>query len=273
MNIGASASVSLLKASFGSREGVTGVERIREAGVLRLRRPHATAFEGIIVNTGGGIVGGDRLAVALALGPQAQVTLTSVAAEKVYRSAGPCSEVSLDIRLEAGAALDWLPQETILFSGSRLRRRLDADVATAARLLIVETTVFGRLASAETSIEGFFRDSWRIRRAGRLVFAEETRLEGAIGEALDRAALGGGARAAALLLLVEPGAEAWLDRARDALAGAAADDPAGTDTFGASATDGILVARLLAHSPARLRASIVALLGVLGRAPPPRIWV
>ena len=240
--------------------------------MLRLRRPHAAAFEGVIVNTGGGIVGGDRLSIELSLAPQADVTITSVAAEKIYRSAGPDAELALDMRLQAGAALDWLPQETILFSGSRLRRRFEADLAADARLLVAETMVFGRLASAETSIEGWFRDSWRIRREGSLVFAEETRLEGKIGAALDRAAVGGGARAAALLLLVAPDAEACLERARDALAAAADGACAETETFGVSARDGILVARLLAHSPARLRASIIALLAALRRAPLPRIW-
>jgi urease accessory protein len=102
--------------------------------------------------------------------------------------------IRLRLELGADAGLAWLPQETILFDGARLDRRLQAAIAPDARLLIAEMTVLGRTAMGETFSAGALIDHWRVRRDGRLVFAEALRLEGAV-EALLAAPCTGAGRA------------------------------------------------------------------------------
>ena len=264
---------SVLRAAFVVCAGRTTLDRVFERGALRLRRPHGAACEGMIVNTGGGIVAGDRLALDMSLSAQAEVTVTTVAAEKIYGSTGPTATIETQLRLGAGARLDWLPQETILFDGARLDRRFAIDMAADARLVAAEMVVFGRLAFGETATTGRLRDSWRLRRGGRLVFADETRLEGAIGDMLDRPAIAAGARAVALLLSVTSDADQLVDPLRAALRPFAEGDPARRVEAGASVRDGILVARLLAHSPERLRASMIAAMTVVRGSSPPSVWL
>ena len=266
MSSTASPSISCLRATFATERGLTRIDHVHESGALRLRRPRGAACEAVIVNTGGGIVGGDDLTSVFELAPEAEVTVTTVAAEKIYRTAGDPARLDTRLVLGDAARLDWLPQETILFEAGRARRTFTVEMAGTARLLAMETVVFGRLASAEPSINGTFADSWRIRRDGRLVFADESRLDGAIGAMLDRPAIAGGARAVALLLLVASDAERFLEQLRAALA------PHHEVEFGVSARDGILVARSLARSPERLRASMIEALAMLRAGPLPRVW-
>ncbi len=256
----------VLRARFdAAASGRTALERVFERGALRLRVPRGPDCQGVIVNTGGGVVGGDSLAIAVALGAGGALTLTTVAAEKVYRSAGPDAAVATTLDVATEARLDWLPQETILFDGCRLRRTLSATLAGSARLLAAETLVFGRLASAETAMTGAITDGWRVRRDGRLLFADETRLEGAIGATLDRPAVGGGARAVGLLLLCAPDAEVAVEPLRALTAPFATGDEA--VAVGVSARDGVLILRALARSPLRLRACMLAAIGASRAAP------
>ena len=150
-------------------------------------------------------------------------------------------------------------------SGARLRRRLDADVAADATLTIVESLVFGRLAMGEVVTDGELRDRWRVRRDGALVFAEELRIDGAVAQTLDRPAIGRAARATATLLHVAPDAETRLEPFRDALRDAQAE-------WGASAWNGMLVARFVSPSPEHQRAAIVTALGALLGKSAPRVW-
>jgi urease accessory protein len=241
---------------------------IGESGGFRVRFPHADSpgevCQGVLINTGGGLTGGDRVSTEAVVTPDARGVLTTQAAEKVYRSDGPDAEAAVALTLGAGSRLDWLPQETILFDGARLRRRLAVEMAADAALLLVESTVFGRAAMGETVETGFFRDRWRIRRDGRLVFAEEVRLEGPIAAALARPAVANGGRAVATCLVVAPGAEDRLDEARAALEGARSE-------CGVSAYDGMLVARFLSPEPRSLRADLIRYTETL-RGPLPRSW-
>ncbi len=253
----------------GARTEVVGPH---ETGGYRLRLPrtHGGATEAVIVNTGGGMAGGDRADFSFAAEAGAAVTLTTTAAEKVYRGteAGGAeaeTRVGVALTLGAGAALDWLPQETILFDGARLHRRLDVDMAEDADLLMAETLVFGRLGMGERVGSGRVRDRWRLRRGGRLALAEELDVGGDIAGLLDRPALGGGARACATVVWASRTAEGGLDAARAAL-------DLSEVSGGASAWNGMLVARALSPSPWALRAAIVRLLsGLRGRALP-RLW-
>ncbi|MDE2365038.1 MAG: urease accessory protein UreD, partial [Hyphomicrobiales bacterium] len=253
------------RASFAAHGPRTRIAQLYETGGLRLRFPKAQdVCEAVAVNTAGGIVGGDRARLSFEAGAGAKVVLTTQSAEKIYRSDGAQARMDVVLRLGAGASLDWLPQEAILFDRADFSRRLEVDVAADARLTICESVVFGRLAMGEQCLNGRFRDCWRVRRAGRLVFAEDVAIEKPLA-LLDRPALGGGARALATLLHVAPDAQARLEDCRAALAETEC-------AAGASAFDGILVARLASPSPDVLRAAILALFSRLLRRSPPRVW-
>lgn len=254
-----------IRADFVAHDGRTRVGRLYETGGLRLRFPKAReACEGVIVNTAGGIVGGDRAQLSFAAGAGAEIALTTQSAEKIYRTDGPPARIGTALQLGEGASLEWLPQETILFDCANLVRTLDIDMAADARLIACESVVFGRQAMGESCISGDFRDRWRVRRAGKLIFAEDTRLT-TPAALLARPAIGAGARALATLVYVAPDAPARLEDCRAALADADCE-------WGVSALDGFLVARLVSPSPEKMRLAILRLFScLLGRAAP-RVW-
>ncbi|HEY0328762.1 MAG TPA: urease accessory protein UreD [Rhodopseudomonas sp.] len=247
--------------------GVTRRGRVQESGSLRVRfpSPEAEGLSAVLINTAGGIAGGDRFDTAIAVGEGARLTLTTAAAEKVYRAADAPAQLSVALKAEADAQLSWLPQETILFDRARLARSIDIDLADSATLLLCEIVVFGRAAMGEKMLSGAFVDRWRLSRGGRLVFAETVRLEGDIGASLARPAVAGGAAAIGTVLIV-PGDEALVQRIRDIAAGFRGE-------VGISAWNGFAMARFCAQDAARLRADMMAVLGCASGAALPRLWL
>ena len=199
-------------------DGVTRRRQLHESGSLRVRfpSPEAEGLSAVFVNTAGGIAGGDRFDIDIAVGEGSSLAVTTAAAEKVYRAQGPAAEVNIALKAAAGAHLSWLPQETILFDRARVSRRIDIDLAEGASLLLCEIVVFGRSAMGERMLQGEFVDRWRLRRGGRLVFAETVRLDGDIGEKLTRPAVAKGGVAIGTALIV-PGDEALVERIREAV--------------------------------------------------------
>src|SRR5215467_2961229 len=181
---------------------------VHEAGSLRVRFPNATAdlLEAVLINTAGGMTGGDDFSVKISLGAGAQLLAGTAAAEKIYRSLGSDTTITVAIDAASGSRCIWLPQETILFDRARLSRRIDVSLSTNARLLMAEAIVFGRSAMGEAVEEGSLIDRWRIRRGGQLVFAENVHLDGAIARTLSRPAVANGGVAVATVLAV-PGEE------------------------------------------------------------------
>ena len=223
--------------------------------------------EAIAVNSSGGVAGGDRLDNAITAGAGARVVATSQAAERFYRAAehSPPATVRGAVRIEAGAAVDWLPQEAILFDGMSLDRALTVEMAADARFVGVEMLLFGRAARGEQVRAGRLRDRIVLRRDGRVLLHDAIRLDGDMAAALDRDAVGGGARAVATLVHVAPDAADRLDSVREALTGPV--------EAGASCWDGMIVARLLARDGAALRTAVVAALSVLrDHRTLPRSW-
>jgi urease accessory protein len=250
-----------------SENGVTRRGALHESGSLRVRfpSPEGEGLSAVFVNTAGGVAGGDCFAIDISAGEGAHLTLTTAAAEKVYRSPDSAAELSIALKAAHGAKLAWLPQETILFDRARLSRRIDIDLAEGASLLACEIIVFGRAAMGETMRNGFLVDRWRVKRGSRLVFAETVRLEGDIGDKLARPAIAKGAVAIGTLLIV-PGDEALVARVREqsALLGS---------EVGLSAWNGFAMARFCAQDAARLRADMVAMLGRVSQVPLPRLWL
>lgn len=239
--------------------GPKGIIRLREAHAAKLRLPFG-APEAVLINTGGGLAGGDRFSFDIALAPDARLSVTSQAAERVYRSLGPAAEVDVRLSADDGASLMWLPQETILFDGAALSRRITADLAASARFLAVESIILGRAAMGETVASARLADRWRIRREGRLVFADDIAFDGPAPASPATLATAG---AFATVLLVAPEAEALLAPVRALLGEAGA----------ASAWSGKLVARLLATDGLALRKSLIpALAALAGDSGLPKTW-
>jgi urease accessory protein len=257
------------KVAFDVRceDGVTRRGRLHESGSLRVRfpSPEGEGLSAVFVNTAGGVAGGDRFDIAISAGEGARLTLTTAAAEKIYRA--PDAPAQLDILLKAadGAQLSWLPQETILFDAAKISRRIDIDLAESASLLLCEIVVFGRAAMGERMERGEFVDRWRLRLGGRLVFAETVRLDGDIGAKLARPAVAKGGVAIATALIV-PGDEAVVERIREAA------DCFGSEV-GISAWNGFAMARFCAQDAARLRADMMTVLGRASSMTLPRLWL
>ncbi len=255
-----------VRVRFAANAGWTEAVERAESGGYRVRFPrNAGACEAVLINTGGGMAGGDRMRADISLDAAAAGVVTTQAAEKIYRSQGALTEIDIDLKLATGSQLDWLAQETILFRESRWRRDLNADIAADARLTIAESIVFGRIAMDEIVDRGFCHDRWRIRRGGKLIFAEDMRLDGNPARQLAAKASGNGARALATILYVAPGAGQRLEEARDLLGAASSE-------CGASAWNGMFVVRLLSRDPQGLRADLVRFLENFRRAPMPRSW-
>jgi urease accessory protein len=249
------------------KDGVTRRGNLHESGSLRVRfpSPEGEGLSAVFVNTAGGVAGGDRFDTEIAAGEGARLTLTTAAAEKVYRAHGEAARLNIVLKAAEGARLAWLPQETILFDRARVSRRIDIDLAESASLLLCEIVVFGRAAMGERMQSGAFVDRWRLRRGGRLVFAETVRLDGDIGEKLARPAFAKGGAAIGTALIV-PGDEALVERIRE-LSGAFRGE------VGISAWNGFAMARFCAQDAARLRADMIAVLGRASTSPLPRLWL
>jgi urease accessory protein len=250
--------------SVAAEGGITRRSRVHEDGSLRVRFPNAPgdALEAVIVNTGGGMTGGDRFGIDMTVGEGARLIAGTAAAEKIYRSIGPDAEMAVKLDVAVGGRLAWLPQETILFDGARLKRRIDIDLAESASLVMAEAVVFGRAAMGETVAAGRFTDRWRLRRDGRLIFADAARLDGAIAAKLAEPAAAAGGIAIATVLLAPVG-EAELAAVRELeFAGGG----------GISAWNGIAVARLVARDGLELRRDLIAVLGALNTSVP-QLWL
>lgn len=215
----------------------------------------------VLVTTSGGLTGGDRLALSLDLDAGAQVTAMAQAAEKLYRSSLDDSETDLrqDLRAAAGAWLEWLPQETILFDGARLARRTRIELDPQAEALIGDMLVFGRAAHGETYKSGSLFDAWELRRAGRLVWTERQALDGDIPALLGAPAGFGGALAQASVIFARPGftTESACAPLLAELRALLAEHP--DVRGGATRLDGFILLRLLSADPLALRQAFASL--------------
>jgi urease accessory protein len=248
-------------------DGATRRARVHEQGALRVRCPGPPAgeLEAMLVNTAGGMAGGDHFAIDLAIGPGARLLVTSAAAEKVYRTLGDETTITSKLAVAAGGALAWLPQETILFDRARLRRTIEVDLAPDAQLLLAEAVIFGRSGMGETVTDGFLLDRWRVRRGGKLLHAETMRLDGSVAAKLAQSAVAKGGVAVANVLLV-PGDDAMVAAVRNA-------SPQWRGEVGASAWNGIAVVRLVAADGAALRHDLAQVLAIIRGGRLPRLWL
>jgi urease accessory protein len=247
--------------------GATRRARVHETGPLRVRCPGPAAgeLEAVIVNTAGGMAGGDCFELDIEVGPGARLVVTTAAAEKIYRTLEPDTNVDVKLTAAAGGELAWLPQETILFDRARLHRTIDVDLADDARLVVVEAVIFGRSGMGERVEEGLLHDRWRVRRGGRLIYAETVRLDGEIAAKLSEPAAANGGVAIATVLVL-PGDEATVAAVR-----ALGEQWRGE--VGISSWNGLAAVRLVAADGAALRHDLVAVLTAMRGTALPRLWL
>jgi urease accessory protein len=244
----------------------TRLSRLYQDGCAKIRLPtdhSAKTLEAVLINSAGGVTGGDRMSWRVDVEAGAALTLSTQACEKVYRARDGRAEIEVSLNAGPGARIDWLPQETILFDGGALARTLSADLTQGARLLAVEAVILGRTAMGETVRAGELRDRWRIRREGRLVFADDLSFGGDMAALTALGPVLGGAAAFASLLLVAEDAQRFLDPLRAVLGG----------TGGASAFDGKLFCRVVAKDGLALRRILMPAIAILRDGEPcPRVW-
>lgn len=256
-------SFGVLDLHFAAAAGVTRVLRAYQQGVMRVRFPNVAAGlppEAVLVNTAGGLTGGDKIETDVKLAAGGRAVVTTQAHEKIYRSARGDALVAARLDAGAGATLQWLPQPTILFDGARLARETHVVMAADATFLGVEAVIFGRTAMDEAMRGGHVNDHWTIRRGGRLIHADRFAAEGNVADLLARPSVLAGRAAMATIRYVAADAEKRLDDMRAVLG----------DDGAASAWNGMLLARLTAQDGYRLGHALTRVLtGFRGRALPP----
>ena len=274
---GSDAPLPLQRLKGAARVGFSGTEthltELYQANPCRVLLPRLSddRVEAVLLNTAGGITDGDHLDYTVTAEDGAQVTATTQAAEKVYRSRGEDSHVQSRLKIASGAILEWLPQETILFNGAALKRQTRIDMDSSSRLLAMDWLLLGRLASGERLDEASVRDRWRLRRDGRLIWADDFRLHGDIENLRQRPSLLDGALALATLIYAGPEAGQHLETARDLL-------DACVGRAGVSERPGLLICRFLAPDGLILRRDVEAFLSPFRAAihghthPLPRVW-
>lgn len=246
--------------------GKTRLDEFYQEGAAKIRIPESFdgSMEAVLINTSGGLTGGDRLNWVMDAADGTTLTATTQACEKIYRSDGGPAVIDTELRVGEGARLDWLPQETILFDDASLNRRLDVDLAETSEFLAIEAVLLGRKAMGEAVRYGQFRDRWRVRRSGTLIHAEDVRMTGDIENLIAQTAVLGGEVAFATLLYCGKRDEALLPKVRAAL---------GEMGGGASQWNGKLVARIVAPDGYSLRKSLIPALKVLRENENlPKVW-
>ena len=252
---------------LGPGVGRAALRGLVQSGSARafLPRVHGGPVEVYFLNTSGGLTGGDRLSLALDLAPGARAVGTTQTAERAYRSTGGAAHVSVRAEVGAGAHLDWLPQETILFEGAHLVRETEIALAPDASCLMLEAVVIGRAAMGERPMRPVLHDTRRVLRAGRPVWADGFALDAGVMAQAGAPAMLGGARAVAVVALIAQGAE-------DAAAGVRAIAAEAGCAVGVSGFDGRCIVRLMAADGWPLRRQIARILGHLRPTPLPRCW-
>lgn len=255
------------RVSVRLRDGKSVIRGLRQSGASKLLFPKTASNDltAVILNCAGGVTGGDQFSTQARVGRNAGLVMTTQAAERAYR-AQPKEIGTIDTRLTVApnARLAWLPQETLIYDGASIKRRLRIRLARSAQVLACEMLVMGRTAQAEHLTQLQLADDIDIIRDGQLIFADRLRLSNDAEHRLHGPAVLAGARSLATVILAAPGVGTLVDALRPTLpekCGIAAPDP------------DLLVARLTADDSFLLRQTIVPLLARLGVDPLPRTWM
>lgn len=260
----------LLQRAKGRAEvvfGAGGLKHLHQSGCAKVLLPRnfQPVPEAVFLNTSGGVTGGDQLDYTAKVEVDAALCVTTQAAERIYKSSSSVAKISNTVVLEDNGNLEWLPQETILFEGSALKRQLNVEMAESARFLAVETLVLGRKAMGETLHDDSLSDQWRVRRAGHLVYADRLRFGVPVSDTLSSMATLNGNRAVSTIIYLGPDAEERLVQARNLFNFENVE-------AAASAWNGMLSIRFLAPDAQPLRVALMSFLTRFRGCDLPRIW-
>lgn len=255
------------------RFGPSGITDLYQRAPCRFLCPaqvHSGFPEAVSITTSGGLTGGDKIALDLGVEADGRATITTQAAEKLYRVLPGEADISMSTTINVGenGRCEWLAQEAILFNKSRLRRTLDIQLAPGAKLLAAESLVLGRSAMGEIFSEGAIHDAWRVWRGGDMIWADAFRLDGDIKAQSASPFHLGGAVALGTIVYAGEDAQAHLPLARTLMAGMG----------GASCLTGLLILRFLHRDAQMMRKGVAASLGALRAAifglprPLPAVW-
>lgn len=263
---------------FADDAGTSRLIERSHFGPLRVQKPlypeGASICHAIVVHPPGGVVGGDELSISARVGQQACAFVTTPGAAKWYRANGHVSKQNLCLDVGAGASLEWLPQETILFNGSDVLLEQTISLAGDATYIGCDILCFGRTASGESFDTGRIAQRMSMRRGGKLVWFEQGTLQGGSAAMKNPLGLAGKTVCGTLIAAGKPAAAALLNAIRDDAASAM--DGAGD--FGISQLKSVLVARYLGDSSEIARHVMTRVWqqlrpALLGRdAALPRIW-
>lgn len=245
------------------------VQTLYQEGCAKIRLPkvYGSTAEAIIINSSGGMTGGDVLEWAFEVGDNSNLTITTQACERIYKSHSGAAKMNVSLKAGKGACLHWLPQETILFDQGALNRKLDVALDSGAKALILESIVFGRKAMNEVVKSGSLHDRWRVRVAGELVHGEDFKFFGDIAEHLKSTAIASNNVAVATLLHISPSAESKLEEARKIIG------KNGGASYWEIKNSGKLFVRIIAKDSYELRKILVPLIGLLSdQQELPKTW-
>jgi urease accessory protein len=243
----------------GSENG-TRIEDIYERSPTRILFPRTGSRpveEAVLINTGGGVAGGDRLECSITVLPGASIAVTSQAAEKVYRALHDSARVATRLKARESARLAWLPQETIIFNWARLHRTTEIELFSGSELLALEWLVLGRAAHGEIVVGGSVIDGWRVKRDGRLVWADSSRITDETFAHLSRKALLSSCNAIATLIYFGPDLDKRLEFLREILRSLACN-------CAATLVSGLIVVRFAAKESSDLKLALRGFLEQFG---------
>ena len=245
------------------------LDRFYQSGSSKIFLPktYATTLEAVLVNTAGGLTGGDEFDVKLAAYGDTHLTVSTQTAERVYRALGSdTAKMRIEITLTGSATLHWLPQQTIMFDSAGFSRNLNVKMDQDASFFASEIMVFGRTAMRETVTKGRVFDQWRIHRGDKLIHAEALRLEGDIVGKLDHLASAAGCVSFATTLFIGRDSEEKANAAREFFKSYHDIKTA------VSAWDGKMVVRSVGGNTARLKQMIARFMVHLRGIENPRVW-
>ncbi len=256
-----------VRLSFKRSGDRSRIDDLFQQGCLKARLPRIAAKdpEAVLVNTSGGLTDRDRLSIDASWQAGTSAVITTQACERVYKSRAEPARIETRLQVGTDASAYWLPQETILFDKGQLDRQTRVSLTASSKLVACETVIFGRPAMGEEVRSGFLRDSWRIERDGKLLFADRLGFSGDPVAQLNRAAIGRGARALASVIVCAPDSGGLCDQIRPLL-----DRP--DISAGCSDLGGVVLTRILASSGYKLRATLIPLLERLRGGDLPRVW-
>ncbi|WP_288927488.1 urease accessory protein UreD [uncultured Maritimibacter sp.] len=249
------------------RDGRSVIDELAMSGSMKALFPRTdtTALDTMLINTAGGVTGGDRFFIEAVAGPGTTLTVTTQAAERAYAARGETAgRIETHLSVERDARLNWLPQETILFEHMNFERSLTVDLDPGARFLMVEPIILGRVAMGERIHDGRFRDRVAFRVGGQAVYLDGVALTGDVDAQMSTASTLNGARAMAALVYVGADAEAWLEPMRRLM----------PETGGVSLqSPDLLTCRIVAADGFALRRALVPAIRLLNDDEIPRPWM